>query len=584
MPALPSIDSPIRFGVFEVDFRSGELRKRGTRIRLQEKPLQILSALLARAGTVVSRQELRESIWPDESFGDFEHSLNIAVTKLRQALGDAAANPRFIETLPRHGYRFIAPVALPPAPIASGAKAMLAVLPFENLSNSPDEDYFSDGLTEEMIAELGRIQPARLGVIARTTVMAYRNSGKTVAEIGRELGVSFVLEGSVRRSSTHARITAQLIQVSDQTHLWANTYDRAISDLLDIQRSIAKRIARSLAIELLPPATIGNSRAGSRNTQAHEAYLQGRHFWSLRTETGFRLAIENFQNAIRLDPEFALAYAGLADAFNTIGLYGGIPPVRAKVAAQEAARKALTLDDKLAEAHASLAYSYLLYDWDWEASERSFLNAVQFNPNYVTGHHWFALLHTVLGRSREAILRMDQGLSLDPLSPVLNCHKGWILYFARRYDEALAQIRYGLSLGPRFALGHYFQGLIHLRQGSPEEAARSFVEADSIWPAHPSVVAGLGIAEAAIQGDQRARAALDQLSRLRSSRLVSPFYSALVYVALRDFDQAIASLEMAHQERCGWIAHILVEPALDPLRTHPRFRQLLTDIGFPQLK
>jgi TolB-like protein len=269
---------PIEFGVFQVDFRAGELRKRGVRIKLQEKPLQVLAMLLSQPGRVVTREELRRCIWPGESFGDFEHSINIAITKLRQALGDTAINPRFIETLPRHGYRFIVPTG---NSINKSSKKMLAVLPFSNLSQDKEQDYFSDGLTEEMITELGRLNPEHLGVIARTTAMHVRDSGKSVEEIGRELRVQYILEGSVRRTANRVRITAQLIQVRDQVSLWAATYDRQLADILDIQQDVAQHIAQSLAMELLPSVYKVGSRAGSRITDAHELYLKGLYYWSL---------------------------------------------------------------------------------------------------------------------------------------------------------------------------------------------------------------------------------------------------------------------------------------------------------------
>ncbi len=571
----------LRFGVFELDLRAGELRKHGLKIKLQEKPLQVLSALLAQPGKVVTREELRKSLWTDDTFVDFDHSINIAIAKLRQALGDSAANPRFVETLSRHGYRFIAPVDLRSQTSPPTGRIMLVVLPFENLSGEPDQNYFSEGLTEEMIAQLGRLHPRRLGVIARTTAMHYKGTSKRADQIGQELGVHYILEGSVRRTPDRVRITAQLIQTSDQTHLWAETYDRKLADVLDIQRDVARRISRSLAVELIPEQQAALGRSSTKNTAAHEAYLKGRYFWNRRTEEGFAKALEYFDQAIRHDPGYALAYAGLADAYDSLGLYGGIPPGAARLRAKEAALKALEIDDKLAEAHTSLAYAMVLFDWDWPGAEKEFKRAVELDPNYLTGHHWYGLFLTLMGRFDEALRQIDLALKPDPLSMVMNSHKGWILYFAHRFPQAISQLRKALDIDPLYPLTYYFLGLAYLQDAMINDAIRAFQRANELSEGHPGLVAGLAQAYGAQGNMAEAGRFLDQLQEMSVRRYVSPYHAAGVYASLGDRDRAFELLERTYAERSGWMAHLKVDPAVDPLRSDPRFRDLFKRVGLP---
>jgi TolB-like protein/Tfp pilus assembly protein PilF len=576
----PQSERPLQFGVFQVDFRSGELRKRGLKVKLQEKPLQVLEMLLANPGKVVTREELRNHLWPEASFGDFEHSINIAVTKLRQALGDNATNPRFIETLPRHGYRFVAPTENSPG---KNRRMMLAVLPFANLGDDRDQDYFSDGLTEEMITELGRLNPARLGVIARTTSMHFRNSGKRADEIGRELGVQYILEGGVRKAANRVRITAKLIEVEDQVALWASTYDRELVDVLNIQSEVTRRIAQSLAMELLPSAGKTGSRAGSMIGDAHEFFLRGRYYWTLRTEESFRTALRLLEKAIELDPGYALAHAALADTYDTLSLYGSIPSKQAGTQAKHHAYKALAVDKNLAEAHAALGYALLLFDWDWKASEVSFKAAITSNPNYVGGHHWYALLLALLGRFDDAIQRMDIALQLDPLSYAINTHKGWVLYFARRYQEAVAQLHEAVQMDVNFAVSHYFLGLTYLQMSKLEDAIEEFELSRGLSGNHPGPIAGLGYAQGILGRKSQARRYQEELNLLATQRHVSPFFNSWVCLGLGDRDSALKHLERAFSQRCCWMAHLHADPLMDALKPDRRFQDILGRVGFPPM-
>jgi TolB-like protein/Tfp pilus assembly protein PilF len=566
----------LRFGVFDFDPRSGELRKHGIRIALQEKPAQMLQVLLARAGEVVTRQELCASLWSGSTFVDFDHSINIAAWKLRQALGDSGTNPRFVETISRHGYRFLAPVQS----AGSGRKTMLAVMPFVNLSGDPDEDYFSDGLTEEMIAELGRLDPRRLGVIARMTAMHYKGETRGVNAIGRELGVDYVLEGSVRRSAERVRITAQLIQVSDQTHLWAQTYDRKRADVLDIQREVARRIARSLAIALIPARGPVAAPGQTVSQAAHEAYLKGRYFWSRRTEEGFARALRYFEQAIGEDAGCALAYAGIAEAYNTLGLFSAVPAEVARRRSADAAAHALEVDPDLAEAHAALAYSKALYEWDWSGSEREFQIAIERNANYVTAHQWYGHLLAMMGRFEESAAQMEAALRLDPLSLVAGSHQGWMLYFARRYGEAIERLRATLDMDPAFGLALYFLGLTYLACNRPEDAIREFEKGLVVSPDQPAVLSGLGQAHA-MRGDVReARQFLAALQQQGRKRHVTPYFPACIHIRLGETDRALSLLESACAHRCPWMAYLNVEPAIEPVRRQRRVAELLRRIGF----
>jgi TolB-like protein/Tfp pilus assembly protein PilF len=571
----------LRFGVFEVDLRSGELHKHGLKIKLQEKPFQVLATLLEHPGKVITREELRRKLWSDDTFVDFEHSINIALNKLRAALSDSAKNPRFVETLARHGYRFIAPVDKRVQASRPSGKVMLAVLPFENLSNDPEQNYFSEGLTEEMITQLGRIQPRRLGVIARSTAMHYKGTGKRVDQIGQELGVGYILEGSVRRAIDRVRITAQLIEVSDQTHLWAETYDRRLAEVLGIQRDVAKRIAKSLAVELLPDQQTALSRTSTRDSEAHEAYLKGRYFWNKRTEEGFQKAIVHFEQAIARDPDYALAYTGLADCYETLALYGGLLPREAALRAKTAASKALEIDGKLAEAYTSLGFAQLLFDWDWPGAEREFKQALDLNPNYVTGHHWYSLFLALMGRFDEAFAQMRHSLDLDPLSLVLNSHLGWFLYYAHRFEEAIKQFSKTLEMDQSFPVTNYLLGLAYLKKEMINEAISEFHKADQLSNSHPAAMAGLGQAHGLAGRKADGRQYLERLRAVSKTRYVSQYFMACVWIGLGEKAQAFDCLEKAFQERSGWMAHLKVDPIVDGLRSDPRFKNLIQRVGLP---
>ena len=571
----------VRFGVFEVDLRTRELRKRGLKLKLQEKPFQILVLLLERPGGVVTREDMRQKLWPADTFVDFDRSVNTGIRKLREALGDSSDTPRFVETLARRGYRFIAPVerlgqAAPPT-----GKIMLAVLPLDNLSSDPEQEYFSDGLTEEMITRLAQLQPRRLGVIARTSVMEYKRTDKGVDQIGRELSVDYLIEGSVRRAAGRVRISAQLIQVNDQTHLWAENYERELADVFAIQSEVATRIACSLAIELLPAQVNILACAPTKDPLAHEAYLKGRHFWNEFSEEGFRKAFPYFQQAIQKDPNYGIAYAGLAETYTPLGFFSIDPPREVFPRAKEAARKALEINDTLVEAYGSLGISSLLYDWDWQAAEKHFKHAVEIDPDYGLAHLRYGLLLMALGRLDEALREQLRGKELDPLSLLINWLVAWVFYLQQEYDQAIEQCRKTLELEPRFVMAHWQLGRAFLKKAKYEEAIPEFETAVTLSRENPLQVGALGHAYGIAGKRSKALKTLKKLKELSTQRYVPAYDMALIYVGLGEKEQAFEWLERAWKERFGWLVFINVEPIFDPLRSDPRFQDLLRRMNFP---
>jgi TolB-like protein/DNA-binding winged helix-turn-helix (wHTH) protein/Tfp pilus assembly protein PilF len=610
-----------RFGVFEVDLRSGELRKSGSKISLQEQPFKILAALLEHPGEVVTREELRSLIWPQESFGDFDHAVCVAIAKLRSALGDSADVPRYVETLHRRGYRFIFPIveanesdakgsarapdhgdysicesqaALQPLNAGIAAtnvrdrsqeadqkteKIRLIILPFENLGGDPQHEYFSDGLTEEMITRVGQLDPPRLGVIARSTTMRYKNVGKSIKDIGRELGVHYILEGGVRRALDRVRVSVRLIQVSDETNLWAETYDRCLADVLHLQAEIARATASEIRLTLTREQRVRFGGARPVNPRAHDAYLKGRYCWNRRSEEGLTRAVEYFNQAISSDPEFAAAYAGLADAYGILGAYGAVSPRDAFLSSKAAAGRALEIDETLAEAHTSLAWASFLFDWNWPVAEKEFEQAIELNPNYATAHFWRGVYMTSVGRIGEALLEMRRAQELDPLALPIVAIGGWIFYIARQYDQAIEQAEKAIIMDPNYALAHGYLGMALEHTGMLKEAIAEFHTGFTLSGGLPLYLAFMGHAYAVAAENDKVEETLHELKRLSRCRYVSAVEMALVYAGLRDTRTAFTWLQKAYDERARLPLFLKMDPAFDSLRSDPRYQELLSRIG-----
>jgi len=636
----------IRFGVFELDVRSGELRKQGRKIRLEGQPVHILICLLENPGELVTREELHRRLWPADTYVNFEHGLNAAIKRLRRALDDSADNPRFVETLPRRGYRFLAPIEAfkaaedvsvvnetPPAKpepasarhpevtdvvdrskktvlfdrvrwlLASKRSGLalllvagivtvwmlrsknspslvirsLAVLPLENLSGDPSQDYFSDGMTDELITELGQI--SQLRVISRTSVMTYKGARRPLPEIARDLSVDAVVEGTVLRSGDRVRITAQLIQAPVDKHLWAQSYEGDVRETLALQRQVARAIAEEIRIELTPHERDVLKSVKSVNSEAYEAYLKGRYFWNKRTGDGLRKAVDYFQQAIEKDPNYSQAYTGLADSFALLGdwEYGVLAPSEAYPQAKAAATKALALDSNLGEAHISLAFSLDGFDWDFASAEREFRRGIELNPGYATGHQWYAGHLTLFGKDSEAISEMKKAEDLDPLSLIIGADLAEDLLIAHQYEEAIQRSRKTMDLDPHFPLAHYQLGQAFLQKHRYDEAIAELQKAVAFSGSSTTSTSSLAYAYAVSGRKNQALKILNDLKSQTSEKFSNAPEIALVYLGLDDKDQAMAWLEKGYAERFN--PGVLMRPAFNPLRSDPRFQDLLHRIG-----
>jgi TolB-like protein/Flp pilus assembly protein TadD len=569
----------INFGEFEIDSDATELRRSGTAVKLQRQPLKVLLLLIQRAGDLLTREQIEHEIWGDQVHVDFTGGLNFCIKQIRVALQDNAGRPLYIETLPKQGYRFIAKVKRQNYRARSDERIMLAVLPFGNLTGQKDQEYFTDGMTEELIAQLSRLSPQKLGIIAFTSARQYKDTSKSIDQIGRELGVSYILEGSVRRAGNRVRIAAQLVEVSDQCHLWAEAYNRTLDDIITIQTDVAQSVAQSLMLELLPDHRAEMERASTGDPMAYEAYLKGRFYWNKRTRDGFLKALKYFHTAIERAPGYASGYVGIADVYKLAALYGGLPPNEALDRSRDAVAKALQLDSRFAEAHTSLAYGKFLNEWDFAGAEKSFRHALELNPNHVTGHYWYALFLAAMKRFDEAMAQIELATVLDPLSLVVKCNKAQVLYFARRYDEAIAQLLDAIEMDGEFPLARFILGLTYLQTGQFVDAAQQFEWARKSTSGHPAATAGLAAAMAHSKRKAEGKKLLLELEKPAEKTQGIRYYVAIAWLGFGDTSRALRCLEKACDERSVSIPNIGAEPALDPLRSLPGFRKVLHRAG-----
>lgn len=575
---MPSSQRIVRFGAFEADLAAGELRKQGLRVRLPHQVFQILAMLLDRPGEIITRHEFRTRLWPENTFVDFEHGLNKAINRLRCALNDSASNPRFVETIARRGYRLIIPVSgreeLRPKSEAM-SRIRLAVLPFENLSPDPDQEFFSDGLTEEMISQLGRLSPARLGVIARTSAMRYKRTEKRIDQIGQELNLDYILEGSVRRAENRLRITAQLIQVADQTHLWAESYNRELADIFQVQHEVAHRVANSLAFELLP-------EAGQQVTsEAHDAYLQGRFCWNKGTDIEAWKAIDCFQEAIRLYPGYSLAYSALADCYGRLAWYGSLRPHEAATKAEQAALRALQADDKCGEAHCSMALVRFWFHWNWAEAEKEFTTALALKPTYAAAHNWYAAYLNVMGRFEEAGVEQSIAEEWDPLSLVIAMNRADPYYFSRRFPQAVKILEDLLRREPGFFPAEYNLARIYAQYGRIREAIEAFRRVLQISKVRQAEAAVAYACALAGQTDEARQIQAKLVEFAAGAYLPSP-QLALVAIGFGDLETAVSHLQKGIEERSCMMIYLKADPVYDPLRSHPEFLNIIKYMNFPQ--
>jgi TolB-like protein/Flp pilus assembly protein TadD len=560
------------FGVYEADLRSGELRKSGLRVRLPEQPFQVLAILLEHPGEVVTRESLQKRLWPHGTFVDFEQGLNTAVKRLREVLDDSAETPRLIETLPRRGYRFIGSLAAKPGRIES-----LAVLPLENLSRDPEQDYFAEGMTEALITSLAKIGALR--VVSRTSVMQYKGIRKSLRDIALELQVDGVVEGTVQRSGERLRISAQLVHASTDTHLWAESYDRDLRDVLALQSEVARAIAREVQVKLTPFDQARFAHVHPVDPEAYDAYLQGRYHWNRRTGEGLQHAVQYFEQAIAKDPAYGAAYAGLADCLSTLGWWGFLPPNEVCGKAKGMARQALELDPSLAEAHASLAFANMA-DYDYRAAEAGFERSIELNPRYATAREWFGFYLGLMGRYEEAYAEFKRAIRLDPISIIIHTMFGFVQIFGRRYDRAIEQAEKTLALDPNFAVAHGTLGWANVYKSLHEPAIAALRKTVELSHGAPLYIAWLGEAYASAGEVDEARKILNQLDELSKQRYVTPFGIGRIYAALGEKDEAFRWLEAAYRKRDMRMSFLKTDPGLDNLRSDPRFQDLMRRMNF----
>jgi TolB-like protein/DNA-binding winged helix-turn-helix (wHTH) protein len=658
----------IATGVFEIDLSAGQVFRQGQRVPVQDQPFRVLAMLLERPGQIVTRGELQARIWSADTYVGFDEGLNTAIRKLRILFGDSAENPRFIETIPRRGYRFMAPVteispvgapsdihpkgalasaSLPlrvasglregettpsladsvqPPPRASGRwiwpilastgailiaalvsrvrqhdlpqpqtharHENLAVLPFQNLSNDPSQDYFSDGLTEETITDLGQLSPAQLGVIARTSAMAYKHTDKTVGQIGHDLSVDYILEGSVRREPGRARISAQLIRVSDQTHLWAHNYDvRNLSDLIDVQNSIAGAIADAVQLNVTQQHQREIARAHPVSPQAYDLYLKGLFYLNQRTRASMATSIELFKQSTKVDPGFAQGYAGLAYAYDISNIIGSLTSKESLPEAKTAAMRAIELDPSLDDAYAALGMEISHYEFDLPAAREAFQKALAINPSSVYAHFLYSNCYlTPMGHRKEAVAENRKALELDPLSLPINNFLGETYLLAGDYAAAEQQFKRTITMDPNFPLSHIYLAELYREMGRFKEAIEEEEEGDLLSGSSPKEAAekAASLLRAFNSGGEKGywteRLSQDIHSMERRGGAFSPVIMAYDYAQAGEKDKAFEWLEKAYDAREGGeLTLMAVDPVWKNLHGDPRFAGLLRRIGLPQL-
>jgi TolB-like protein/DNA-binding winged helix-turn-helix (wHTH) protein/Flp pilus assembly protein TadD len=607
--ALPDAAAPtvspavaLRFGPFELRPGTGELLKKGVPVHLRPQSLQVLALLAGRSGQLVTREEIQAKVWGNGTFVDFEQGLNHCIKEIRAAIGDHAEAPVYVETLARRGYRFIVPVERPgpssrrwprwwllgAALVAVGAlalglslsrsgpalsgKVMIAVLPLENLSGDSEQDYFADGLTEEIIAQLGRLDPARLGVVGRIPVREYQRDPRGFEAMGRELGVRYVLSGSVRRSGDRVRITTDLTQVSDKQQVWTETYDRELRDILSVQRSVAEAVGGRVLL-----AFAGRERPGTSqvNPEAYTLFLKGRYFWNRRDGAGLKKSIKYFEQSIAREADYAMAYAGLAQAYVTMGQRLPVSPAEYARKARLAALKALELDGELAEARVALAAVMGVYEWDWKGAEREFRRALELNPSHATGHHWYSHILRSQGRLEEALQRSRTAATLAPVSLIIGTDLGNMLLYTGDTEAARRQYQSIIEMDPRFAPAHRGMGRFYLMKGLAREAVASFERAASLSD-NQRYQAWLAYAYLRASRQDDARAILDGLDPPPAG---CAYDVATIHAGLGQRASALDLLERAYRDREPALHYLMIDERLEKLRSDPGLLSLARRIG-----
>jgi TolB-like protein/Flp pilus assembly protein TadD len=562
------MSTTLHFGEFQADLGARELRKKGVRIAVQAQPFEVLTALLEQPGRLITRDALQRRIWPDVSFIDSERGLNKAVNRLRTALGDLSAEPRFVETLPKRGYRWIAPVV---PEIRS-----LAVLPLLDFSGEPNRAHWADGITDELINNVAQI--SGVTVISRSSSSRFKGSAAPVSEIARQLNVDALIQGSVVVSEQKLGIRVQLVEPFADRHLWAASYEAELEDIVSLQRQIASAIARELSGRLTPAAEVRLDGAAPRvSPPAYEACMLGRLFWNRRTEFDMEKGIGRFEQAIALDPTYAEPYVGIADCLIMLGIFGLRRPCDAFPAAREAAEKALNLDSHNAAAQVSLGTILHMHYWEASGVEQPFKRALELNANSATAHQWYGSYLSGIGRNQEAIRLVEKARALDPLSLVMNAFLGLTYFKARQFEQAVHAARMAVELDPNNPFAHYILSRTLCGAGELQEAVLEAEAACRFSGNRLPFAAHVGYAYGRAGFRAKAEATLNGLEELRATRYVSAYETALIYLALEDISAAAAWLERSLEERAAKLTEIL-DPVFDGVRDQPVVHKIMCEL------
>jgi TolB-like protein/DNA-binding winged helix-turn-helix (wHTH) protein/Tfp pilus assembly protein PilF len=631
MPANESRET-LRFRDFELDVAAYRLRRGDHPVRLERQAMDLLILLVERRGQLVAHEDIIGRLWGKDVFVDVETGVRTAIRKVRQALGDSPDAPKCVETVPGKGYRFIAPVDIvtAPEPKAGGREAeattdapapavepratrrvspflwtllaialvggigawlwwrgpvepsrvTVAVLPFENLSGDAEREYLADGLAEETIASFGQIDPEHVSVIGRTSTAAYKRTRKSLAEIGRELGADYLIEGSIRSEGAGVRIASRLVRARDQTQVWSAVYDREPTSVLGLQSEISTAIAEQIRLRLSPERLDALERRHTRNADAYDLYLRGRYLWNQLNPATNRRAIEHYERAIALDPGYALAWSGIANALATSPINSDVPPADIAARAREAAARAVKADPRLAEAQTSLGIIAFYLDWDWPAAEAALRRAVALDPGYDLAHRYLAHVLSQTGRQDEAQATIGRARRLDPFYAMNHAMSSQFAFQARDYPSAVQHARQAIVVDPGFWIGHLALGQAEEQQGRSDAALEAYQDAARLSSGNTKALAYRGHALARLGRTAEARDILATLESLSRERYVPPYTIALVQTGLGERDAALASLDRAYEARDIHLVFLPVDARWDPYRSDPRFAALLERCGF----
>jgi len=579
--ALSGASQVIRFAGFELDLRTAELSSTGVKTTLPQQPFRILTLLLEHGGEVVTREALRRRLWSNDVFVDFDDGLNSAIRRLRLALGDSAEHPRLLETLPRHGYRLKAQIQQTDLSSLgteghSSQSFRVAVLPLENFSGDPNDEHLADSMTDAIITALAKIP--HLGVISRTSVMAYKNARKILPQIARELRADALLEGAIVRSGDRVRITVQLLDATIDQHLWAESYDRELVDKLKLHEEVSHAIAAEVPSRL-SRSRVRSATAFSLGQEAYNSYLKGRYLIENtgRNDDGLKKATVFFEEAVNEAPLFAQAYAGIAESYDMSAIFGLLPTRQASAKAQQAARRAIEIDPSISEAHAALGYALMLV-WDWQEAGREFQQAIELNANNLIAHRWYAEYLMAVGQAGRSIGEIERAREIEPLSAITNSTLGWLYYGARRFEKAVQQFRRTVELDENFAATHFCSGMVQAQLGKYKEAIAEYERAKALGGT-VHVVRGLGFLYGIAGEKARAQEVIQESKRLAKTGCSVAYATASIYTGLGEKAQAFEWLNKAYDDCCAEMTWLKWDPQLDTLRTDPRFHRLLERVG-----